>query len=377
MKQEKIKVLVVDDSPFARHAISQMISQTPHIEVIGSVSGGLEAMKFLEKKKPDMITLDIEMPEMNGFTFLKWLMATHPLPVLIVSSRSESQNVFKALELGALDFVAKPGHNASVDLLNVKEELIGKIEIISKIPRDRIKKQVAIFSTPHSPRATETKPEVRLQEKTRIRKDGEFPTFGSVGPKTGQADIVVIGASTGGPAAIQMIISSLPSDLQVPIVIVQHMPPNFTHSFAQRLDSLGRLRVKEAEEGDRLWPGQIYVAPGGYNLIAKKGFEANKLYLESKTDEDRYVPSVDKTMDSIAEIYGKGTLGVILTGMGNDGSRGIKTIKSYGGVALAESEETAVVYGMPRVPVQLGLIDQVFSIHDMAEQIVKLCRSTL
>jgi two-component system chemotaxis response regulator CheB len=246
-----------------------------------------------------------------------------------------------------------------VDLLNVKEELIGKIEIISKIPRDRIKKQVAIFSNPHSAPAAEAKPEVRPQEKRK---------------KTGQADIVVIGASTGGPAAIQMIISSLPSGLRVPIVIVQHMPPNFTHSFAQRLDSLGRLRVKEAEEGDRLWPGQIYVAPGGYNLIAKKGFEANKLYLESKTEEDRYVPSVDKTMDSLAEIYGKGTLGVILTGMGNDGSRGIKTIKSHGGVALAESEETAVVYGMPRVPVQLGLIDQVFPIHDMAEQIVKLCR---
>ncbi|MBI3604626.1 MAG: response regulator, partial [Nitrospirae bacterium] len=150
MNQEKIKVLVVDDSPFARQAISQMISQTPHVEVIGSVSGGLEAMKFLEKMKPDLITLDIEMPEMNGFTFLKWLMATHPLPVLIVSSRSESQNVFKALELGALDFVAKPGHKASMDLLNVQEELIGKIEIISKIPRDRIKKQVAIFSNPHS-----------------------------------------------------------------------------------------------------------------------------------------------------------------------------------------------------------------------------------
>lgn len=364
MKQEKIQVLVVDDSAFARQAISQMISQTPHIEVIGSVSGGLEAMKFLEKMTPDIITLDIEMPEMNGFTFLKWLMATHPLPALIVSSQSDSQNVFKALELGALDFVAKPGHRASVDLLNVKEELIGKIEIISKIPRDRIKKQVAIFSTPHSSPVAETKPEFRPQEKRKIRKDGSF-----------QADIVVIGASTGGPAAIQMIISSLPSGLQVPIVIVQHMPPNFTHSFAQRLDSLGRLRVKEAEEGDRLWPGQIYVAPGGYNLIAKKGFEANKLYLESKTEEDRYVPSVDKTMDSLAEIYGKGTLGVILTGMGNDGSRGIKTIKMHGGVALAESEETAVVFGMPRVPVQLGLIDQVFPINEMAEQIVKLCRS--
>ncbi|MBI3604895.1 MAG: chemotaxis protein CheB, partial [Nitrospirae bacterium] len=273
-------------------------------------------------------------------------------------------------------------HKASMDLLNVQEELIGKIEIISKIPRERIKKQVAIFSNPHPAPAAEIKPEICPQEKRRVRKDGDFPTFGSLarndlsasGLKTGQADIVVIGASTGGPAAIQMIISSLPSLLPVPIVIVQHMPPNFTHSFARRLDSLGRLRVKEAEEGDRLWPGQVYVAPGGHNLIAKKGFEGNKLYLESKTEEDRYVPSVDKTMDSLAKIYGKGTLGVILTGMGNDGTRGIKAIKTHGGVALAESEETAVVYGMPRVPVQMGIIDQVFPINEMAEQIVKLCR---
>ncbi|MBI1822719.1 MAG: chemotaxis protein CheB [Nitrospirae bacterium] len=186
--------------------------------------------------------------------------------------------------------------------------------------------------------------------------------------------IIVIGASTGGPAALQLIVSSLPKDLKVPIVIVQHMPPNFTRSFAQRLDSLSKLRVMEAEEGEGIQAGRVYVAPGGNHLTAVSAPDGIKFHLVPKESGDRYIPSIDKTMLSLASIYHKEMLGVILTGMGNDGTEGIRKIKEYGGATLAESEETAVVYGMPRVPAQLGLIDKVVPINQMADQIIRICQ---
>ncbi|MHB8483330.1 MAG: chemotaxis-specific protein-glutamate methyltransferase CheB [Nitrospiria bacterium] len=364
MNSDKIKVLIIDDSPFARQSIAMMISEIPHVEVIGKVSGGLEAMKFIEKEKPDMITLDIEMPEMNGFTLLTWLMENHPLPVLVVSSQNDKRNVFKALELGALEFVSKPSHKASLELLNLKEELIKKIEMIGKVPRNKIQKQARLFSNSTNKFQADVRQDLPRDSMTK-----------SPFPRDHRVTIAAIGASTGGPAAVQLIVSSLPHDLRVPVVIIQHMPAHFTSSFAQRLDSLSQLRVKEAEEGDLLAPGQVYVAPGGVHLTAKNTSSGNVLHLSEKGEKDRYTPSIDKTMISIADLYGEGTLGMILTGMGNDGTEGIKKIKEKGGITLAESEETAVIYGMPRVPVQLGLIDQIFPITQMAGQLVRLCRS--
>ncbi len=365
MKPGKIRVLIIDDSPFVRQSIARMISETPHIEVAGTVSGGVEAMKFLEKEKPDVITLDLEMPGMNGFVFLTWLMKNCPLPVLVVSSQNESQNVFKALELGALEFISKPGRRATLELLNLKEELVKKIEIISKIPKGKIQRQAAIYSATPDEIGADVKQDLFLEG---LRK--------GVRPRDPRRiTIVVIGASTGGPAALQLIVSSLPHDLQIPIVMVQHMPPNFTNSFAKRLDSLSQLRVKEAEEGDQLTGGRIYVAPGGVHLTVKRSGGGNLFYLSAKEDKDLYTPSIDKTMVSIADLYGDGTLGLILTGMGNDGTEGIRRIKEKGGMTLAESEETAVVYGMPRVPVQLGMIDQIVPITEMASQVIRLCKS--
>ena len=365
MNRSKIKVLIIDDSPFVRQSISIMISETSHIEVMATVHGGLEAIKFLEKEKPDVITLDIEMPEMNGFTFLSWLMKNHPLPVLVISSRSDNQNVFKALELGALEFIPKPGASASLELLNLKDELIRKIEIISKVPKNTIQKQASIY-TP-------------LPQEIPVR---EMPRSLPVTPDTirrsqpkGGISLVVIGASTGGPAALQMVISSLPADLNIPLVIVQHMPPNFTRSFAQRLDSLSKLRVKEAEEGELIQPGWVYISPGGNHVTINSTPQGNRIQLSQKVAGDRYVPSIDKTMLSAASIYGKEVLGIILTGMGNDGAEGIKKIKEAGGITLAESKETAVVYGMPRVPAQMGVIDKILPINQMADQLIRICRS--
>ncbi|MBI3350949.1 MAG: chemotaxis response regulator protein-glutamate methylesterase [Nitrospirae bacterium] len=364
MKPGKIRVLIIDDSPFVRQSIARMISETSHIEVAGTVPGGVEAMKFLEKEKPDLITLDLEMPGMNGFTFLNWLMKNCPLPVLVISSQNESQNVFKALELGALEFISKPNQRATLEFLNLKEELVKKIEIISKIPKSKIQRQATIYSgAPY---------DIKADVKQDLSRRGL--TKGTR-PRDRRVTIVVIGASTGGPAALQLIVSSLPDDLQIPIVIVQHMPPNFTNSFAKRLDSLSKLRVKEAEEGDRLTGGQIYVAPGGVHLIAKRSGDGMMFYLSAKEEKDRYTPSIDKTMVSIADLYGDGTLGMILTGMGNDGTEGVKRIKEKGGMTLAESEETAVVYGMPRVPAQLGMIDQIVPITEMASQMIRLCKA--
>jgi two-component system chemotaxis response regulator CheB len=365
LNRSKIKVLVIDDSPFVRQSISMMISETSHIEVMASVHGGLEAIKFLEKETPDVITLDIEMPEMNGFTFLAWLMKNHPLPVLVISSRSDNQNVFKALELGALEFIPKPGAAATLELLNLKDELIRKIEIISKVPKNTIQKQASIYTLP--PQETPVK--------ERPRPLPALPETLQRSQKRGGISLVVIGASTGGPAALQMVISSLPADLNIPIVIVQHMPPNFTRSFAQRLDTLSKLRVKEAEEGDLIQGGWVYIAPGGNHVTVSSVPQGNRLSLSQKEAGDRYVPSIDKTMLSAAAIYGKGVLGIILTGMGNDGAEGIKKIKEAGGITLAESEETAVVYGMPRVPVQLGVIDKIVPINQMADQLIRICRS--
>jgi two-component system chemotaxis response regulator CheB len=361
-------VLVIDDSPFVRQSISIMISETPHIEVMATVHGGLEAIKFLEKETPDVITLDIEMPEMNGFSFLVWLMQNHPLPVLVISSRSDNQNVFKALELGALEFIPKPSASASLDLLNVKDELIKKIEIISKVPKTAIKKQVSIYQP--SAKITEVKEVPKKVRPAAQSTEIQGKPFGS----GRRVSIIVIGASTGGPAALQLIISSLPKDLKIPIVIVQHMPPNFTRSFAQRLDSLSKLRVMEAEEGETIQADRIYVAPGGSHLTAFASPAGNKFRLIPKEAGDRYIPSIDKTMLSLVSIYRMEMAGIILTGMGNDGTEGIRKIKEYGGTTLAESEETAVVYGMPRVPAQLGLIDKVVPINQMADQIIRICQ---
>jgi two-component system chemotaxis response regulator CheB len=291
-------------------------------------------------------------------------MKHHPLPVLVISSRSDNQNVFKALELGALEFIPKPGAAASLELLNLKDELVRKIEIISKVPKNAIQKQASIYSPPAQP----------APPRAKIRSLAGTDEIVRRSPVTGGISIVIIGASTGGPAALQLIISSVPADLNVPLLIVQHMPPNFTRSFAQRLDSLSKMRVREAEDGDLVQPGRVYISPGGNHLTVNTTPQGNKVHLSPKEPADRYVPSIDRTMRSVAKVYGKGVLGIILTGMGNDGTEGIRAIKEAGGLTFAESEETAVVYGMPRVPAQMGLIDKVLPINLMADNLIRACR---
>ncbi len=343
-----IKVLVVDDSAFMRKALSSMLQEDPEIKVVGTARDGMEAIQMIRDLKPDVVTMDVEMPRMDGITALKEIMSKNPVPVIMVSSlTTEGAKVtLEALELGAIDFIPKNLAELSVNIVKIKGMLVEKIKTIGK--RGVVKRKVV-------PRPAEVPkiepPKVRV---TTERKVG----------------LVSIGTSTGGPKALQEIIPKLPKDFPVPIVIAQHMPPNFTRPFAERLDQLSQLSVKEAEEGETIKPGIVYIAPGrGHMRLKRRGIET---YISISEDREEFIyrPSVDALMISVAECFPGRSLGVILTGMGNDGAHGCKKIKESGGRVFAQNEETCVVYGMPRAVVELGVADKVVPLEEMAGEII-------
>ncbi|HEX9757414.1 MAG TPA: chemotaxis response regulator protein-glutamate methylesterase [Nitrospiria bacterium] len=346
----KIKVLVVDDSAFYRQSIISMLKAFPDIEVIGSVANGHEAMRFVLKEKPDVITLDLEMPEMDGFTFLRWLMRNAPIPVLVISSQSEAASVFKALELGAADFMAKPTKKASLEIMNLQAELRLKIGTIVKIPPEKMK--------------------VRIQAPSRFSGERMEAKVSRGSSYRNSVDLIAIGASTGGPPAIQAIITMIPKDFSTPIVIAQHMPPVFTHYFAERLDRISQLEVKEAEPGDMVGPGRVLIAPGGSHMVFERTGDCIFVRIQPPQKGDRYVPSIDSLMASSANVFGPKVLGVLLTGMGNDGKKGMRKIKEGGGITVAESEETAVIYGMPKEAIKDGVVDRILPLLSIPEFIL-------
>jgi len=347
-----IKVLVVDDSAFMRKAITSMLQEDPEIKVIGTARDGLEAVQMVQEFRPDIVTMDVEMPRMDGITALKEIMNKFPVPVIMVSSLTTegAKITLEALELGAVDFIPKNLAELSVNIIKIKGMLIDKIKTIGR--RGIVKRKPPV-------KAAETKIEVPKVEipKTRVT------TERKVG-------IISIGTSTGGPKALQEIIPKLPKDFPVPIVIAQHMPPNFTKPFAERLDQLSQLSVKEAEEGETVKPGTVYVAPGrGHMRLKRRGIE---IFISVSEDKEEFIyrPSVDVLMASVAECYPGRSLGVILTGMGNDGAKGCKKIKETGGRIFAQNEETCVVYGMPRAVVEAGIADKVIPLEEMAGEII-------
>jgi len=355
MKKEEterpvIKLLIVDDSPIFRQMVNMILQKHSHLNVVGLAANGEKAMKLVVEQKPDVILLDLEMPQIDGFTFLRWLMAYYPTPVLVISSHSDGYTVFRALELGACDFYGKPSSNGV--LMEQPNDLISKIEILSKISKESLSKKYSRLA--RSKKQAEVTPSSKRTEVL--------------------SRILAIGASTGGPPALVEIISNLPEEIPVPVVVSQHMPPGFTKSFAERLNKLSRLQVSEVGGGEPLEAGRVYIAPGGHHLLFEK--MASRVYtcLKAKTEEDRYAPSVDLMMTSAAEIFGAGVFGVILTGMGDDGKVGLERIKKQGGITLAESEETAVVFGMPREAIEAGVVDQVLPLHQIAEEITKYYR---
>lgn len=343
-----LRVLVVDDSAFARQTISAILREIEGVEVVGKATDGADAIPKILKLAPDIITLDIEMPNMDGYGLLRWLMANRPTPTVVVSSVSGAADVFRALELGAVDFVRKPQRSASPELRSIRNELQ---RIVDDLPRLRLGIRTTRVETGRERTGPPPPPELeRTDRPTRARTSKLLRTTDRL------PSLVVVGASTGGPAAIEALLRALPPAFPVPILIVQHMPSGFTHLFADRLDRLSSVRVVETSTGIALEPGTAYVCAGGQHTILDS---TGTLATVPATEDDRYVPSVDRTMMAAASIYGAGLLGVLLTGMGDDGKRGMLAIDRAGGLTVAESEETSLVFGMPERAIAAGAIDLV------------------
>jgi len=355
---KRVRVMIVDDSAFYRQAIASMLKSSEYVEVVGSVADGGEAIKAIPSLKPDVVTLDLNMPTMDGFTFLRWLMVNQPMPVLVISAYSESSNVFRALEMGAVDFVAKTTEKASADFLRLQDELVGKVETIAMVTGEKL----------------------RDLRRIAAKADVAIPSFKAPLESKGwmqkaRFDIVVIGASTGGPPAIQTILSRLPKNFSVPIVVAQHMPASFTYHFAERLNHITQIEVKEAQSGDGLEACRVLICPGGHHLYLKVVERKTLIHTEPRQESDKYVPSVDALMTSAVDLFKSKVLGVLLTGMGNDGKLGMKKIKESGGITIAESEETAVVFGMPKEAIQAGIVDKVLPISEISDEVIRQCLS--
>ncbi len=349
---KKIRIVVVDDSAFSRRSITRMLEGIASVEVVGYAINGEEGIQKVIALKPDLVTLDLEMPKMDGFTLLRILTTRFSLPVIVISALSSADKVFKALELGALDFVAKPSSNASVDLLTIKEDLQKKVlQVLALKPIRSVRPITAL------PLLERTAAELVAPQKV-----------GNI--SCSAIDLVAIGSSTGGPPALQQIFSAFTQKYPFAIVVSQHMPSGFTKAFAERLNRSSLFDIKEAEDGDLVLPGSVLIAPGGKNMVFEVCGGQVTARIVAPSESDRYVPSVDAMLQSCAVIYRKRVAAVILTGMGNDGSSGVRTIKEHGGLVIAESEETAIVYGMPREAVSTGVVDCCVPLDQVVSEII-------
>jgi two-component system chemotaxis response regulator CheB len=336
-----LRVLVVDDSAYNRRNIADILGGRDDIEVVGKASDGDEALRLVSQLKPDAITLDLEMPRMDGFTFLRILMAKQPTPVIVISSYSNKENVFKALELGAIDFVAKPDRQFTPDPA-IRSEILGKVLLVRNL-------RPLTAPVPARPSG---------QIPARIADPPSTTPRAATSPRY----LVAIASSTGGPSALLEIFSRLPERFPGAIVIAQHMPDKFTRTFAERLDKKGAVRVVEAQDGDTVSARRAYVCPGKQSMevvSGSAGLSDLRIRVSAPNSADRYCPSGDRLLRSVAQAAGMRAIGVILTGMGDDGVAGGRAIRTGGGIVIAESEETAVVYGMPGAAVRGGVASEV------------------
>ena len=350
-----VKVLIVDDSAFMRNVLTSMLSSDPGISIVGTARDGIEAIEKVASLKPDIVTMDVEMPKMDGITALRHIMEKTPVPVIMVSSLTEegAKVTLDALDLGAVDFIPKNLSELSVNIVLIKQMLIDKIKQIAK--RGLAKRPVRVLD-----RAAIESRIKELHSTIPQRTTGERRTA-----------VVAIGTSTGGPKALQEIVTMLPAEFPVPVVIAQHMPGNFTGPFAERLNQLSKIEVREAVEGDVLKPGLALLAPGwGHMKVMKKRTMETVVTISENREDFIYRPSVDALMLSIAECFPGRALGVILTGMGNDGVKGLIELKKAGGRIFAQNEQSCVVYGMPKAVVDAGIADKVLSLDEMAGEII-------
>lgn len=346
-----IKVVVVDDSAFMRKALSTMLEKDPEIKVVATARNGEEGLELIRTHQPDVVTLDIEMPRMDGLTALRHIMMEMPRPVLMVSSLTVegAEATLKAMELGAVDFIPKQLSKVSLDIVRIEDSLRAKVKEVArrKFRAPRAMRPAAKPADARAP-AQAVKPSGRL-----VR------------------DVVVVGVSTGGPPAVQKILSGLPADFPAGILIAQHMPAAFTGPFAKRLDTVSKVAVKEAEGVEPFKPGTVYIAPGGKHLVLAARGSRMEVKVVDEPAGALYKPSANVLIESAAVSSGRRALGVILTGMGNDGLEGIRALKSRGGRALAQSDSSCVVFGMPKAIVDANFADEIVDIDDMAQAIMK------
>ncbi|WP_003544343.1 protein-glutamate methylesterase/protein-glutamine glutaminase [Desulfotomaculum nigrificans] len=353
-----VKVLVVDDSSLMRRLISRLLEEDKDIKVIGTAADGLEAIQQIKALRPDVVSMDVEMPKLDGIATLRRVMLECPVPVVMLSAHTHegARATMEALSAGAVDFVPKPGKSAELPIMVA--DLKTKIKVAARVSLRRI-----TCPTPARPAA---RPITKLAEPdppvVSVRKQ----------PYCGKIDLVVIGCSTGGPAALQQIIPYLPANLPAGVVVVQHIPVGFSKSMAEHLDKKSAINVRHAEEGDEIKPGRVLVCPAGYDLNFKPRGNGATVTLSNfgqPLAPGGFRPSVDWVMKSAAEVYGCRAMGVLLTGMGKDGAQGMLAIRQQGGLTIAEHESTCVVYGMPKAAVDLGAAQKIVPLPQIAQEI--------
>ena len=341
-----IRILIVDDSAFIRYALAKRLDAEPDLTVIDTAHDGIDALEKIARLQPDVVTLDVEMPRLNGLDALRQIMAQHPRPVIMLSTLTQegARETFQALALGAVDFVPKP--TTATQIQHVFDALEDKIRNVANVPTLRLQhlRQASLSATPP-------------------------PASATTRPLNAHDAVLVIGSSTGGPQALQRVVSGLPADLPAALAIVQHMPPQFTTTLAERLNAHSAFAIRESDGTETLRVGQGLLAPGGYHLVLHRG---GGVSLSSAPPRNHVRPSVDVTFESAADAFGGATVAVILTGMGSDGTEGARRIKAAGGKVLAEGEETCVVYGMPKSAADAGLVDTLVPLDDIPSAIIRV-----
>lgn len=357
----KIKVLIIDDSAVIRHLLTEILNQAGDIEVVGTAQDPIFAMNKIKTLRPDVITLDVEMPRMDGLTFLEELMSTDPIPALMVSALTQKgcETTLKALELGAIDYITKPGIDVSSGVINLSDEIIKKVRIAAKA---KVRKALSVIR-----KGREALSVMSNEYGSRITDHASRITHHDYATTD---KIIAIGASTGGTQAVTEIVTSLPESTPG-IVVVQHMPPVFTRSFADRLNSISRLDVKEAKTGDRVLRGTALIAPGNKHMTVRRNGAMYYVEIIDGPMVNFVRPSVDVLFRSVAKCAGKNAVGIILTGMGEDGARGLLEMKSAGAYTIAQDEASSVVFGMPKRAIELGSADKVASLDEIPSLLLK------
>ena len=363
---KKFRVLVVDDSAYMRKVLEAIFNADDQLQVVGHAKDGREAIALAESLKPDIITMDINMPHMDGLQATAQIMTTNPRPIVIVSSESKdgAASTLKALELGAIEFVAKPSSGIDLDMQSIKEDLLRKVRMAAKVRVVRTASRLAsplqsMSGTPAPAPVPAKRPAPTASS------DQRFP-------------IVVLAASTGGPATVMRLAPGFTRDFPAAVFLVQHMPASFTTQYAAQLAEFTSIRVKEAEANESVQPGTLYICPGGQHLrVAATG----RIQLDGDSGRiNGYLPNMDMTLESVAAFAGPMSIAAILTGMGNDGAVGAKAVKSAGGLVLAQDEATSVIFGMPAEAIKVGAVDQVLAIDDIyaaiEKRVIGICKAS-